>query len=106
MLKQHVVLNAEIVADVLTREQVGWIRAHHERPDGRGYPDGLIHDQIPDGAAILAVADAFEVMTMGRTYSPSKSAYQALAECQALVGRQFAPTPMRGLVELVSAGGV
>jgi diguanylate cyclase (GGDEF)-like protein len=105
LLKQHVVLSAEIVADVLAPEQVRWIRAHHERPDGRGYPDGLISDQIPDGAAILAVADSFDVMTVGRPYSPPKSPDQALGECQALVGRQFAPAPVHALLELVGRGG-
>ena len=46
----------------------GWILAHHERPDGTGYPKGLTGDEIPIEAAILAVGDAYEAMTSDRVY--------------------------------------
>jgi diguanylate cyclase (GGDEF)-like protein len=102
IVKQHAVLGAEITADVLGQEQVDWIRGHHERPDGRGYPDGLAGDQISDGARILSVADAFDVMTMARPYSPPKNLADALAECEALIGRQFAPEPVHALRALLA----
>jgi HD-GYP domain-containing protein (c-di-GMP phosphodiesterase class II) len=75
---------------------VAWIRAHHERPDGRGYPDGVT--DIPEGAALLAAADCFDVMTVARPYSQAKSAADALAECRALVGAQFTAEAVEALV--------
>jgi diguanylate cyclase (GGDEF)-like protein/putative nucleotidyltransferase with HDIG domain len=99
-IKRHAALGAQMVEDVLLPEQVAWIRAHHERPDGRGYPDGLAGDAIADGAAILAVADAFDVMTATRIYSSARSREDALAECERLVGAQFAAEPVAALLAL------
>jgi diguanylate cyclase (GGDEF)-like protein/PAS domain S-box-containing protein len=101
LIKQHSVLGAQIVEDVLPAEQVEWVRWHHERPDGRGYPDGLRAGQIPAGAIILALADSWDVMTSHRPYSPPKPVEQALAECESLRGQQFdadVVETMRGLV--------
>jgi len=61
-----------------------WILAHHERPDGNGYPAGLDADEIPLEAGILAVGDAFEAMTADRVYRPGigeKAARQELRDC-------------------------
>jgi diguanylate cyclase (GGDEF)-like protein/putative nucleotidyltransferase with HDIG domain len=102
-IKRHATLGAQMVDDLLLPEQVAWIRAHHERPDGRGYPAGLTAAAIPDGAAILAVADAFDVMTATRIYSAARSREDALAECERLVGAQFAPEPVRALAALCAA---
>jgi diguanylate cyclase (GGDEF)-like protein len=99
-IKLHALRGAEIVSEVLSADQVEWIRGHHERPDGDGYPDGLVGAQIADGAAILAVADAFDVMTMARPYSRSKPLEEALEECRALVGRQFLAEPVEALVAM------
>src|SRR4051794_27969340 len=88
-IKQHAVLGAQIVQEVLSEEQVAWIRGHHERPDGAGYPDGLRDDAISEGAALLALADAFDVMTLSRPYSAPRSVPDALRECRDLVGEQF-----------------
>jgi putative nucleotidyltransferase with HDIG domain len=94
-VKQHAALSARIVDDILLPEQVAWISAHHERPDGRGYPAGLT--EIPEGAALLAAADCFDVMTVARPYSRAKSEAEALAECRALVGAQFTPEAVAAL---------
>ncbi|MGH2801964.1 MAG: diguanylate cyclase [Thermoleophilaceae bacterium] len=67
----------------------GWILAHHERPDGRGYPRGLSGDAIPLESRILAVADAFEAMTADRTYRPALGEEAAHAELEAGAGTQF-----------------
>jgi diguanylate cyclase (GGDEF)-like protein len=101
-VKQHAALGARIVADVLDAEQVAWIRSHHERPDGRGYPDALRGDEIPEGAALLAVADCFDVMTVARPYSRPKSEADALAECRSLVGAQFTSASVAALAAAVS----
>ena len=102
-IKRHAALGAQMVEDLLLAEQVAWIRAHHERPDGRGYPAGLTDGEIPDGAAILAVADAFDVMTATRIYSAARSREDALAECERLVGAQFAPEPVAALAAMCRA---
>jgi diguanylate cyclase (GGDEF)-like protein len=105
-IAEHSELSARITADVLTADQVEWIRTHHERPDGKGYPDGLISEEIPEGGALLALADAWDAMTLGRPYGEPKSADEALAECLELVGQQFTGTAVAALVELHDAGVV
>jgi putative nucleotidyltransferase with HDIG domain len=90
-VKHHAILSAEIASDILEPEQVAWIRSHHERWDGTGYPDGLVGTDIPDGALILALADAWDAMTQSRSYSAAMTSAQALEECEHERGRQFAP---------------
>jgi diguanylate cyclase (GGDEF)-like protein/putative nucleotidyltransferase with HDIG domain len=102
-VKRHAELGAQIVEDVLLPEQVAWIRGHHERPDGRGYPDGLTGDEITEGAALMALADAFDVMTAARPYSTAKPHAEALAECRELVGRQFTAEAVAALEALRGA---
>ena len=64
---------------------------HHERIDGRGYPDGLKDAAIPLGARIIAVCDAFDAMTSNRSYRCSVCGAQALAELRRCAGSQFDP---------------
>jgi HD-GYP domain-containing protein (c-di-GMP phosphodiesterase class II) len=70
------------------------IRHHHERPDGGGYPDGLEGDEIPLGARIVAVVDAYDVMLRRKHYRPKRyrpksSPVEALQELRREAGRQF-----------------
>ena len=104
LVSEHVELAVRIVEDVLASEQVDWIRSHHERPDGQGYPRGLKASEIPEGAALLAVADAWEAMRAGRAYRPAKSPDAALAECAELVGIQFTRTAVGALMRLHAVG--
>lgn len=67
------------------------VRSHHERWDGRGYPDGLANEAIPRLARIVAVADAFDAMTTARPYRAALTTDQAFAELQAQSGKQFDP---------------
>jgi len=67
------------------------IRHHHERFNGGGYPDGLRGEQIPLGARIVAVADAYEAMVHGRPYQPAQAHEQARDELVRLRGKQFDP---------------
>jgi diguanylate cyclase (GGDEF)-like protein len=64
---------------------------HHERWDGTGYPDGLRGEQIPLGARIIFVTDAYDAMTSDRIYRPKRSARAALAELERCAGTQFDP---------------
>jgi diguanylate cyclase (GGDEF)-like protein/putative nucleotidyltransferase with HDIG domain len=83
----------EIAARLLSRPEFedmrGWILAHHERPDGCGYPFGLAASEIPLEASILAVADAFEAMTADRVYRQALGEDAARAELEAGAGSQF-----------------
>jgi HD domain len=70
-------------------ELVAMVRHHHERLDGRGYPDGLSGPVIPLGARIIAVADTFDALTSTRSYRPASTHKQALAVLAAEAGRQL-----------------
>lgn len=100
----HAVLSAQIAEEVLGAEQVDWVRAHHERPDGEGYPARLTEDDIPEGAALLALADSWDVMTVSRPYSVPKAPAAALRECEALSDRQFTASSVVALMALDRAG--
>jgi diguanylate cyclase (GGDEF)-like protein/putative nucleotidyltransferase with HDIG domain len=103
-VKGHAALGAQIVGEVLSAEQVAWVRSHHERPDGAGYPDALAGDAVPVGARILAVADAWDVMTSTRRYSLPMPAAEALDECLRQSGSQFFPDVVEALIELAARG--
>ncbi len=103
-IADHAELSARIVEGVLAPEQVEWIRTHHERPDGEGYPDGLASDEISEGAALLTLADAWDVMTISRPYSVPKTVEQALPECELLIGRQFTRPAVAALLKLHASG--
>jgi diguanylate cyclase (GGDEF)-like protein/putative nucleotidyltransferase with HDIG domain len=96
-VKRHAALGADIAKAILHPEQVSWIRWHHERPDGNGYPDGLKENELPEGAALLSLADAWEAMTSTRAYSPAMPEERALNECRRNVGRQFTADAVQAL---------
>ena len=79
------------------------IRAHHERYDGKGYPDGLTAEEIPLGARILAIADTYDAMTSTRPYREAMSQPDALAEIEVNVGRQFDPSLAVAFVTMMRA---
>jgi HD-GYP domain-containing protein (c-di-GMP phosphodiesterase class II) len=101
IVKTHAAIGAQIAATVLSPRQVGWIRHHHERWDGRGYPDSLAGGEIPEGAAILSLADAWDAMTSRSWSRPALSAGQAMDECAAEAGRQFAPWAVAALERVI-----
>ncbi|MFT7538616.1 MAG: HD-GYP domain-containing protein (c-di-GMP phosphodiesterase class II) [Lysobacterales bacterium] len=73
---------------------------HHERYDGTGYPSGLKKEQIPIGARVMAVVDAFEAMTRERPYRQRLSVKEALNEIKASSGSQFDPVVVQAFIEL------
>jgi diguanylate cyclase (GGDEF)-like protein len=105
-IMRHAAIGAEMVADVLTPEQVSWVRGHHERWDGGGYPDGLAGERIPEGARVLALADAWDVMTSERPYHAPLTVADALAECRRCAGTQFSADLVGAIGRLVGAGAV
>jgi diguanylate cyclase (GGDEF)-like protein len=104
LVREHPVLGARIVGDVLEEEQIAWIAGHHERPDGRGYPAALRGDDVPEGAALLALADAWDVMVSDRSYSPPMAIDDALADARAGAGTQFVAAAVEALEALAHRG--
>jgi putative nucleotidyltransferase with HDIG domain len=78
VIKRHPVDGAEMLASVGSSEMTAIVRYHHERIDGRGYPDGLSGPDIPLGARIIAVADTFDAITSSRAYRRAATQKQAL----------------------------
>jgi HD-GYP domain-containing protein (c-di-GMP phosphodiesterase class II) len=92
IMKEHPVISDFILAEINVHPYVRQIaRWSHERLDGRGYPDGLAADEIPEPARIVLVADAFDALTSDRPYRPGRTAAEALDEIRLHVGTQFCP---------------
>src|SRR4051794_16394432 len=90
-MKKHPEVGALIVDGADLKDVASWVIAHHERPDGRGYPHGLSGDDIPLEARILAVADAYEAMTVDRVYRGALPVEKAREELRRCAGTQFDP---------------
>lgn len=90
-IMEHPVIGARILAPLMrdVPAALAIVRSHHERLDGRGFPDGLKGGAIPLEVRIATVADAFDAMTSLRPYRPALSVAQALAELEAGKGVQF-----------------
>ena len=99
----------QIAARLLSRPEFtdlrSWIVAHHERPDGKGYPEGLSGEEIPLEARILAVADAYEAMTADRVYRPALGVEAARAELTAGAGEQFDADVVQALIRALDRAG-
>jgi HD-GYP domain-containing protein (c-di-GMP phosphodiesterase class II) len=92
LIKQHPVIGINILKDVtLLEKEIPVILHHHERFDGKGYPHGLKSNEIPLGARILSVADAYDAMTTDRVYQKKMSQEEAFAELLRCSGKQFSP---------------
>jgi putative nucleotidyltransferase with HDIG domain len=92
VMKRHPEHGARIIAQIPFLQDVSRIvRHHHERWDGKGYPDGLAGEAIPLGARIFAVADSFDAMTSDRPYRRAMTVADACAEIARCRGTQFDP---------------
>jgi hypothetical protein len=104
-LRAHPAAGAEIVAKVRAlRRAAEIVRTHHERPDGQGYPFGLGSEDVPLGARVLNVCDAFDAMTSDRPYRRALSIEAALGELSRGAGTQFDTRVVECLVRLHRAG--
>ena len=83
-----------------------YVLFHHERWDGTGYPSGRAHEQIPSGARILAVADAFDAMISHRPYRHALPVHRALAEVRECAGTQFDPAVVRAFLAAWAEGNL
>jgi len=89
-IKQHPSIGAGILNEIKQmRDIVPGVLSHHERVDGKGYPEGLVGEQIPLTGKIVGLADSFDAMTSKRTYRDAMTVEQALAEIEKGLGTQF-----------------
>ncbi len=98
IIKRHPQLGAQILEHVSLSDVLEWVAAHHERPDGLGYPLGPAAGALAIEARIVAVADAYEAMTSDRPYRDSISYDAAVAELQHGSGTQFDATVVKALL--------
>ncbi len=104
LMRQHPVVGERIVAGTPGLSHLApAMRAEHERWDGRGYPDGLVGDQIPLASRITLACDALHAMTSDRPYRPRLSWDRARDELQACAGTQFDPRVVEALVAEMDA---
>ncbi|HET7903351.1 MAG TPA: HD domain-containing phosphohydrolase, partial [Candidatus Eisenbacteria bacterium] len=107
IVKMHPVRGAEMVRGVRFLERcVDMIRHHHERVDGKGYPDGLTGDEMTLAAKIVNVADAFDAMTTDRPYRAGLTMEQAVAQMSEKAGTQFAAEVVEIFVSALRDGRI
>lgn len=95
-------LGAALLSDVSFDDIREWIRCHHERPDGRGYPRGLVGDRIPLEARIVAVIDAYTAMTSDRPYRAARTHEDACDELERCAGSQFDAAVVRAFLSVTA----
>jgi diguanylate cyclase (GGDEF)-like protein/putative nucleotidyltransferase with HDIG domain len=107
LMERHAEEGATIISRLgFLADAVPAIRHHHEAWDGSGYPQGLRGDEIPFGARIVHVADAFDSMVSPRVYRGARSVESALEELRRESGRQFCPRCVEALERLAAEGGL
>jgi diguanylate cyclase (GGDEF)-like protein len=102
-IKRHPEIGARILLHAGLTDIAQWVRAHHERIDGRGYPDGMSAEEIPVEARILAVADAYEAMIADRPYRPGMTPQAARGELERCSASQFDPVVVQAFLEALDS---
>jgi HD-GYP domain-containing protein (c-di-GMP phosphodiesterase class II) len=105
VVREHAVIGGRILEAAGLPDIASWVRHHHERIDGRGYPDGLVADAIPQPSRIIAVVEALETITANRYARPGRRS-SALDELDAHKGTQFDAAITDALVDLIVSGGL
>jgi diguanylate cyclase (GGDEF)-like protein len=105
-MKRHTLIGERIVAAAPALAPVArLVRSSHERWDGTGYPDGLAREEIPLGARIVAVCDAYDAIVSDRAYRASRTPAEAMAELERCAGSQFDPAIVEAFAaSLIEAG--
>lgn len=105
-IRRHPELGAEMLRDIGVYGPLSEIIvAHHERPDGKGYPKRLTAGEIPEIAKIIAVAEVYDTLTAPDTYRTQLSSFEALTELRRVAGKQLDETYVEALAELLAGQG-
>lgn len=105
IIKKHTLYGADILKNIKKlKDIIPGVRNHHERYDGKGYPDGLSGEHIPLIARIIAVADTYDAMTTTRPYRPGLKPSVAIAELKVKAGTQFDPQVVEAFIKAVAEG--
>jgi len=105
-VRRHPELGADLLRDLgLYGPVAAIVRAHHERPDGRGYPDRLAAREIPELAKIVAVAEVYDSLTAEGTYRTPQNSFEALTELRRVSGTQLDGRYVETLAELLAGQG-
>jgi putative two-component system response regulator len=102
-VKQHVTVGSQILSPLVhLKDVIGFVRSHHERWDGKGYPDRLLGEAIPLGARIIGAVEIFDALSTARPYQEKMSAEIAVERMRDLVGTVIDPAVHRALEAVVS----
>lgn len=103
IIKRHTLFSLSIIEPLLSNKpELCYIKSHHERYDGLGYPDGLMGNSIPLEARIMAVADSFDAMTTNRPYRSAFPRERAIMEIEKGKGTQFCPEVADTFLDIIS----
>jgi HD-GYP domain-containing protein (c-di-GMP phosphodiesterase class II) len=102
-VKQHVLVGSQILAPLVhLQEVITYVRSHHERWDGFGYPDRLAGERIPLGGRIIAAAEIYDALTTARPYQEKMEPDTAVERMRELIGTVLDPAVHRALEAVVS----
>jgi hypothetical protein len=106
VMQEHPAIGADMLASFSAFDKsVAYVRHHHERWDGKGYPDRLKGEDIPIGARIIAVVDSYDAMTADRPYRKAMSSQEAVKRLKDAMGTQFDPRICATWVQLLIEDG-
>jgi HD-GYP domain-containing protein (c-di-GMP phosphodiesterase class II) len=104
-VKRHTVVGSEILAPLPHLSSVGpFVRSHHERWDGTGYPDGIAGEAIPWGARLIGAAEVYDALATARPYREQLTPELAVERMRGLIGTVLSPEVHRGLAAVVERG--
>lgn len=102
VIKQHPVKGSEILSTIRSMPEIlEGARSHHERWDGKGYPDQLVGEKIPVAAQIISVADAYDAMTSNRSYRTVLTQEKVRSEIENGMGTQFSPAVASVMLQII-----
>lgn len=106
LIKEHTLIGANIIKDIgALKNSISTVRHHHERYDGKGYPDGIGENKVPMDAYIISIADAYDAMCSDRPYRSAMTKEQAMGIIKAERGRQFHPKVTDIFLDILNAEG-
>ena len=101
IIKTHPELGERLIQGIEKLKLISnWLKSHHERYDGKGYPDGLVGEEIPVSSRIIAIADTYDAMTSTRSYRAALSHQEAIDEIRKCSGSQFDPKLAELFIEI------